>query len=333
MAEIISQQTVDGLPFKAEAITRWNEDSDLPKFLVALYNQPCVITGPDGVEHDSNYSDYGIYLFDGGLEKMTALAQELTESSVNVHHQNPEKIKKKKHDFMKDDQFGLAAKSIVAWEGIDSALLSESAFVSIYHTLEAGSDLDCSVTLLKSFHYKQAGYCLRAFIENATLPLYFSQNPDKYELWKKDGFNVPPFRRKKDGLLNQLASQKVLTSDLADKVGLIYGKLNAFVHSSVSGMIHSGHDSGEWRGLCFKLDEVHRWCGLVTECVEVGIHLAKIQTEIWLKTLNSKPDICAICHSENNFKSKQVKSAGKEPLFEFVCKKCGHKWYSTRRPK
>ena len=333
MAEIISQLTMNHLPFKAEAVSRWDENSDLQKFLVALYDQPCVMTGPDGVEHHSNYSDYGSYLFDGGIEKMNAFANELSESSEDVYHQNPDKIHKKKHEFLKDDHFGLAAKSIVAWEAIDSAMLSEDAFVSIYHTLEAGSDLDCSVLLLKSFNYKQAGYCLRAFIENVTLPLYFSQNPDKYELWKNDGFNTPSFRRKSDGLLNQLVSQGVLASDLAERVGLVYGKLNAFVHSSVSSMIHAGHDAGEWRGLCFKLDEVHKWCGLVTECVEVGIRLAKIQTEIWLQTLHSKPDICTICHAENNFESKQIDSVGNEPLFELICKKCGHKWHSTRRPK
>jgi hypothetical protein len=323
MAEIISQQTLNHLPFKAEAINRWKNNSDLPKFLVALHDQPCVITGPDGVEHHSNYSDYGIYLFDGGLEKMRALAQELTDSSVNVYHQNPEKIKKKKHDFLKDKKFGLAAKSIVAWDGIDSAVLSESAFVSIYHTLEAGSDLDCSVTLLKSFHYKQAGYCLRAFIENVTLPLYFSHNEDKYELWKNDGFYVPSFRRKKEGLLDQLVSQKILTADLANKVGAVYGKLNAFVHSSVSSMIHSGHDAGEWRGLCFKLDEVYKWCDLVSECVEVGIQLAKIQTETWSRNL----DTCSICHSENNYEEKRVDTVGEKQFVELVCKKCGHKWH------
>jgi hypothetical protein len=333
MAEIISQLAVNHLPFKAESIHRWKKSSDLPQFLVTLFDQPCVITGPDGVEHHSNYSDYGFYLFDGGIKKMKALAEELSESSLQVYHQNPEKIQKKKHDFLKDDQFGLAAKSVNAWDGITSAMLSESAFVSIYHTLEAGSDLDCSVTLLKSFHYKQAGYCLRAFIENVTLPLYFSQNPDKYELWKQEGFNTPSFRRKKDGLLNQLASQGILTADLAERVGIVYGKLNAFVHNSVSSMIHSGHDAGEWRGLCFKLDEVHKWCGLVSECVEVGILLAKIQTEMWLKTLASKVDVCSICHSENNYDKKQVDSAGKDSMFEFTCKKCGNKWHRRSKQK
>lgn len=333
MAEIISQPTLNHLPFKAEAISRWKRDSDLAKFLVTLFDQPCVITAPDGSEHHSNYSDYGYDLFDGGKDKVNTLAKELSESSVNDYHQNPKKIQSKKHNFLTDAKFGLAAKSIVAWDGIDSATLSEDAFVSIYHTLEAGSDLDCSVTLLKSFHYKQAGYCLRAFIENATLPLYFSQNPEKFELWKKEGFNTPSFRRKNDGLLDQLVSQGVLPADLAGRVGAVYGKLNAFVHSSISSMIHSGHDTGEWRGLCFKLDKVHNWCDLVTECVEVGIQLAKIQTDIWLKTLISNPDICTICHSENNFEKKQVRSAGKDLMFEFICKKCGHKWHRSQSSK
>jgi len=333
MFEIIPQSALAHLPLKVEAINHWNEKTDLGKFLVTLFDQPCVITAPDGTRHESNYSDYGWSLFEDGCTNMKALAEELSKVSMDVYHQNPKNIHRRKHNFLRDAQFGRAAKSIVAWDGIDNAMLSESAFVSIYHTLEAGTDLDCSVKLLKSHYYKQAGYCLRAFIENATLPLYFSHNPDKYALWKKQGFNIPSFRRKNDGLLDQMVAQDIISTDLAKSAGTIYGKLNAFVHSSVSSMIHSGHDTGEWRGLCFKLDEVHNWCDLVAECVEVGIQLAKIQSDIWLKTLNSNPDICTICHSENNFEKKQVRSADKDPLFEFICKQCGHKWHRSQSLK
>ena len=99
MAEIISQLTVNHLPFKAEAINCWKKKSDLPKFLVALFDQPCVITGPDGVEHHSDYSDYGFYLFDGGIEKAKTLAKELSESSVNVYHRKPQVNSQEKAQF------------------------------------------------------------------------------------------------------------------------------------------------------------------------------------------------------------------------------------------
>src|SRR6202022_4303629 len=115
-------------------------------------------------------------------------------ASTDLHHQDPKKIQKTPHNFLKDKQFGEAAKAVIAWNAVESAILSESAFVSIYHILEAGCDLDCSVYLAKTHYYKQAGYCLRAFVENVTLPLYFSQNPKHFAAWKKDEFRIPRLR-------------------------------------------------------------------------------------------------------------------------------------------
>ncbi len=330
MADIISERTVDFLPFKSESITAWKSTGDLGQFLFELFNQPCVITAPDGSRHESNYSSYGEHLFEEGVASVTQLAQELSTASTDVYHQNPKKIRKRKHNFAKDASFGQTAKAIIAWRAVDSAILSESAFVSIYHILEAGSDLDCSVSLAKTHYYKQAGYCLRAFVENVTLPLYFSQNPEHLALWKKEQFRVPRFRGK-DGLLDRLSKQHLLSPELADEVAGIYAKLNAYVHSSIEKMIHKGHDTGEWRGLCFKLDEFQSWASLLAEAVQVGIRIMKIQTDVWLRTLRADPDMCTICHSHNNYTVRR-KSFGVMPLLEFTCKQCGHKWNRSPEP-
>lgn len=329
MAKIISQFTLTHLPFKAEPIASWTETSDLGKFLTALFDQPYEMTAPDGTTHESTYAGYGSYLLNYEGNRIKAHAEELSQISENVYHQNPDKIKPRRIDFLNDARFGQAAKSLVAWKGVTGAMLSDGIFVSIYHSLEAETDIDCSIALVKAHYYKQAGYCLRAFLENATLPLYFSQNPDKYAAWKKEQFHVPSFRKKGDGVLDRLVSQKIIGENLGARVGDVYGKLNAYVHSSVASMIHSGHEQGEWRGLCFKIDELYNWCDLLSECVEVGIQLAKIQTDVWLKILNSNPDICTICHTTNNFQKKEIPWKGHGALFEFICNQCGHKWHRS----
>lgn len=322
--DIISERTLEFLPFKSEPISEWIATTDLAEFLFELFNQPSVIIAPDGSEHKSNYSSHGEHLFEEGARSMTKLADQLANASLDVYHQDARKIPKQKHDFLNDACFGQAAKALIAWKGVDSAILSESAFVSIHHILEAGSDLDCSVELAKTHYYKQASYCLRAFTENVTLPLYFSHNPHHLALWKSDQFRVPRFRGK-DGLLDQLSTQHLLSADLADQIGDIYGQLNASVHSSIEQMIHKGHDTGEWRGLSFKLDEFRAWSSLVSESVEAGIRMMKIQTDVWLKTLREDPDMCSICHSHSNYSVKPKSFAG-HSLLEFTCKKCGHKW-------
>jgi hypothetical protein len=312
MTEVISKSSLKYLPFKAEAINHWKDDTDLAKFLQEIF-------GP-------LYTSHAIDRFWEGVEEAKKLAGEFSIISLHVYHQNQEKIIKRKQDFLNDSNFGRAAKAIVAWRGIDEEMLSEGVFVSIHHTLEAASDLDCSIALVKMHYYKQAGYCLRTFLENVTLPLLFSQYPARYGDWKKDGFRIPRFRGK-DGLLASLVLSGAMSIALSERISELYDELNAFVHSSITSLIHSGHETGNWRGLSFKLDEIYKWCGLISECVEVGIHLAQIQTDIWLKKLNSNPDICTICHSEKNFDVKQLPWANDDSLFEFICKQCGHKWY------
>jgi hypothetical protein len=225
MAEIISTKCVSHLPFTEEPISKWSSEGDLATFLTDLFEQPCVIIAPDGSRHESNYSDYGVYLYDGGVTEMRQLAGELSEVSTEVYHQDPTKREAISRDFLNDLKFGRAAKALIAWKAIDSAILSESAFVSIYHTLEAGSDLDCSVLLLKQHYYKQAGYCLRAFIENITLPLWFALEPMAFNGWKKDEFRVPRFRGN-NGLLKNFAAQNFISETLADQLGSLYGRLN-----------------------------------------------------------------------------------------------------------
>lgn len=327
MAEIISTTCVSHLPFIEEAVSEWSSEGDLATFLIDLCDQPCVMIAPDGSRHESNYSDYGVYLFDGGVTEMQQLAEELSDASTEVYHQDPAKRETTPRDFLHDLKFGRAAKALIAWKAVDSAVLSESAFVSIYHTLEAGSDLDCSVQLVKQHYYKQAGYCLRAFIENITLPLWFVAEPEAFAAWNKDDFRVPRFRGK-DGLVRKLVTQHLITDELSKQTDSLYQRLNAYVHSTAGTMIHGGHVSGEWRGLSFKHDAFDEWCDLVAACVEAAIQMVKTQVDAWLTREGADPNLCVICHSISDYSVEENTFAGRT-TYMLRCNRCGHIWHRS----
>jgi len=113
---VISDQTLEFLPFKSESIDAWTSGTDLNQFLIELFNQPSVITAPDGSKHESNFSHFGAHLFEEGITAMTQLAKEFSEASKHVHHQDPKKIPNTEYDFLKDPHFGRAAKALVACE-------------------------------------------------------------------------------------------------------------------------------------------------------------------------------------------------------------------------
>jgi hypothetical protein len=157
--------------------------------------------------------------------------------------------------------------------------------------------------------------------------LYFSQNPSDLAQWKREQFRVPRFRGER-GLLEQLVRQGLLSKKLSDRVAAVYGQLNAYVHSSVEKMIHKGHDTGDWRGLSFKLDEFQVWSSSLIAAVEAGIQIMKIQTDVWERALDDDPDMCTTCHSHSNYAVRR-RRFGSIPLLEFTCKQCGHKWRRT----
>ena len=66
---------------------------------------------------------------------------------------------------------GGALKYAIAWHQLTGSILSESAFSSLPHILEAGLDLECSIDLAMDHYYKQASQILRGFLEGQVLDL------------------------------------------------------------------------------------------------------------------------------------------------------------------
>lgn len=152
--EIISSASLDVLPFKPEPIAQWMEDTDLLEYLRVLYDLPCAIVDSEGTESETNYREYGHYLFNNGKQEYQTIAKNFRKKAARAQptaaaEQRVEEIP----DFQEDVNFGLMAKYAVAWDAILSAILSESVFFSLAHALESNSDINCSMLLASNLYY------------------------------------------------------------------------------------------------------------------------------------------------------------------------------------
>ncbi len=136
------------------------------------------------------------------------------------------------YNFSTDYNLGLALKYSIAFAGVSNAILSESAFFSIEHVLEAETELDCSLLLASNMYYKQGLQVLRGFIEESLLPIHFCFNPQDYELWQKDQYRTPSICGR-EGLAQQLVNNNLIPPDIGLSAQNLYRSLNSCIHNSI----------------------------------------------------------------------------------------------------
>lgn len=103
------------------------------------------------------------------------------------------------------------------------------------YTLEAELDLGATILLAFGGYYKQAGICLRSFLELAFLAMYYADHRETYNQWKKGQARSPPFHGKgHDNALGYLFTQTTLKNYpcLKKEASDLYRELNTFVHTS-----------------------------------------------------------------------------------------------------
>ncbi len=225
-------------------------------------------------------------------------------------------------DFANDPSFGRAWKSLVAWKAITGHVLSESAFFSIAHTLEAEADLDASVLLASRLYYKHALQTLRTMVEDVVMPLYFCIEPTQFDRWRV-GQHATPRLRGPNGILGRLVAAEALANELADRVGALYGRLNGAIHASEKHLIHRGSDYGQYRGETFKRDDFDEWANDLAEIVAVGSSLVGITFERWRNVRREHPLMCDICHNWKKFTMTRSTFAGEEQV-QVRCDVCHH---------
>ncbi len=176
--------------------------------------------------------------------------------------------------------------------------MSDGAFYSLTHLLEASSEIECSILLAEKLFYKQAIQILRNYLEELVLPLHFCANPEEFEQWKQGDYQIPAFRRRKTGLLDRLQDRSVLPPAVATEVSTLYGQLNGAVHAAAESMLHRGIEKRRYLGHVFKSDDFQLWADLLGRSVKVGAELLRINIQQWEQTMVPGNIYCDMCHSE-----------------------------------
>ena len=236
-----------------------------------------------GQKIEGNYKSYGKEILNRGIEKSYEIIK-IFKNNAKSTAPSPaaEGLEELVPDFENDKNFGMVAKYHIAWDGAIDEVLSESAFFSLAHILETGSELDCSILLSSNLYYKQALQILRNYIENMVLQLHFCDENDDFTLWKAGKYRVP-FLRGKNGLLSALKNKGLISSDLVHDADKLYEELNGSIHGAESRLIHRGIFNGNWTGLLFKYERFEEWCNFFSRTVNFGINLLYLHMKHWAK--------------------------------------------------
>lgn len=303
-ADPISHEALAHLPFTPELVEAWESDSDIAFFLAELFRVPLKSLDRSG--------EYKI----GDTTKQTPerLARAKTEALASNANFGSNLLRDS------SSNVGLALKYVAAWSALTEALLSESAFCSLPHLLEAETDLECSVNLAAAHYYKQAAQVLRAFLEGQIIDLALAHDPNAFKDWKQGRYRVPPLRGK-NGLLKELRSSGVLDQFLRDRIEPAYDNLNATVHGAEQTLIHSGLFTGEHTGRAFRSEKLTVWSRQISDVVEICIRLMKAKTGIWLERLRDRPTMCNICREEARELTGNFSFGGAE-FIKYRCRLC-----------
>lgn len=328
MIDIIPETVFDYLPFSPEPLPQWDDTTDLLQFLYALYDKSGLMIAEDGTRTPVNYRDYGREVYKRGQEsfqvwvqRFTAAAREATPAPGAVI-QTIEVPK-----FSEDSTFGKAAKYIIAWDGVVGEVLSESAFFSIAHVLESDLDLNCSLHLVAHLYYKQALQVLRNFLEDLVLPIHFCDNPDDFLAWKSNDYRVPPLRGR-NGILRRLIKQQILSEQIANEISNLYRDLNSYIHGSERRLVHRGLYTGSWMGPVFKYDDFCGWCKYLSQSVDLGVRLLRINLIRWQSIRARGEVLCPICHNDKDFDTERFEFGG-EWHIRYHCRQCGNEMTFT----
>jgi hypothetical protein len=325
MTQIIPANCLKLLDFFREPVLGWTDTCDLQAFLYDLYDTPATAIDRDGNVTVSTYRSHGRTLYERGKQQFKDKAKEFTRVATE-HKSCPadgveiriERIP----DFTTNPDFGLMAKYAIAWSAANEAVLSESAFFSLSHTLESEDEIDCSILLASHLYYKQALQVLRSFIEISILQLFFVTNTKEFSDWQKGQFRTPPLRGRK-GLLAKMASAGLLAKALADAADRAYETLNASIHGAEAKLINAGLFSGQWAGLQYKSDQFQDWTSHFSRCAHLGIRILETTVNVWLSTPKPSGIVCDTCHSANNFAVIARDATKAYPTIELKCKACG----------
>lgn len=319
----IPEKALQIFPLKAESVDSWNSRSlDLKKFLKYVCDKEGQVTYGDGIPRKINYKPYWKTLFRSGLGRFQSTAKKFEKEAKSNRPAIASTIQPAKiPSFITDKYYGLMAKYYVCYDAVINTALSESQFFSIANMIETQQELDCSILLAEGLYYKQALQVLRNFVELAVAQILFCYDSGIFDRWRKGSSKLPRLRGK-DGLLERLSEEGLISADLERTTSRIYGKLNSYIHNMEGNLIHRGIYKGSYRGFAFDYDYFTIWCNSFSDVVKNGILLLDAHFE-QVANVKKAGIECEVCHNKTEFDSEEDEFAGTEYL-RMTCKVCGH---------
>jgi|GEM_PF-1464821 hypothetical protein len=309
----ISHAALTYLPFISESIESWNSQSDIGLFVREIFSGSMTTLWPEGrrqTTRSSNpESDWIVRGQGEALGIMQAFAEASGSENLTLSAEESSAV-------------ALSLKYRLAWKALCNAVLSESAFGSLPHILEAEDDLECSIELAKRHFYKQAMQVLRAFLEGQIVDLVLARDNVAFAMWKQGNYRIPNLRGK-DGLLKQLQKSGILALPMTDRIDRAYSTLNSSIHGREDMLINSGLFAGNHTGRAFRTDKLDLWSQQLGETVQIGVLLMKEKTKIWLNNLQSQWKMCEVCREQTLEKSILFVFGGEE-FARSSCRICKH---------
>jgi len=313
---IIPHECIALLPFPKLRMSDWDSTGTLRTYLVSLFDRDGVVVDESGSERAVNYAFYADYVYRWGLERAETYIEKFNTSIESADGSE-------RYDLAESCPFGQMMQSEISWSGTVNAVLSEGAFFSLAHILEAEADLHCSLDLAQNSFFRQALLVLRCFLEDVFIQLFFCNKQEDFGKWKADDYRIPRFRGRK-GLLEALLADGLLTEDLAAAAGTVYGELNAVIHGAQRELLYEGISEGRQLGPTFTVKRFERWCSLFSECVDIGLRALHEHLLFWESRKPSDSDFCSTCQRRESFKYEERRIAGRL-LVQRTCTQCGAK--------
>ena len=292
----LPQIAIDMLPFSAEPMSQWKENTDIRIFADALY--PHI-----------NGSSFGLERCTEEEKTMRGHARAFTKNLMESSNASAYL------DFYQNSSFGQVAKYAISLQCCIQQLLEDAGFYSLAHLLESGSDMECSLLLASNFYYKQATLLLRNILEEVFLPIHFCDNVSDFDSWKASNFRTPKLRGR-DGLIKRLVQKGIIYEPLATRIANLYGDLSAYAHGSENSLTYKDIHLGKKKQIEYNPTAFSTWSQLFCECSDVCVHLLKTNYEQWHAIRSFKFEtlakvgktLCHTCHNEDKFDKWMIPS-------------------------
>ena len=151
------------------------------------------------------------------------------------------------------------------------------------------------------------------------MPLHFCIDRASFREWRDGNYRIPRFRGRNQ-LLEQLVARSLLSEQIANDIGDLYGRLSGSIHNEEEELAFSGVLGGNDLVVGFSIERLHEWADLYATTLDVAIREVIATIDVWDANRPADP-FCATCHNETEF-TIVAERFGQELYDKSTCTRC-----------